>query len=273
VSTDIRLPEPVAAPASQGTIVEQSRAVAEVAAAVRVAQDFPRDEQAALQQMRATCSRTAVAERAFYEVPNRGAGLSIHAARELARIWGNIDYGVRELSRDDEAGMSEMQAWAWDQQTNVRSTRSFLVPHQKMKGGRRLKLDDLSDIYLNNQNIGARAVRECILSTLPGWFVSEADAVLKKTLRDGEGQSPQERITAAIAKFSELDITQAQLEERIGRPVDAWQPKDLVTLTRIYSTISIDGIPATEFFPEKAITVPEADPLERTPEEQQEDQS
>lgn len=266
-----------AIPASQGTVVEQSRAVAEVAAAVRVAQDFPRDEQAARDNMLVTCSRLAVAERAFYEVPNRGAGLSVHAARELARIWGNVDYGVRELFRDDAKGMSEMQAWSWDQQTNVRSTRAFLVPHAKsLKGGGRKQLTDINDVYLNNQNIGARAVRECIFSVLPGWFLAEADAQLKKTLRDGEGRSPQERIGDAIAKFAEVDITQKQLEEKIGRPSKAWTPRDLVTLTRIYSTISIDGIPAKEFFPESTIdlgALPTStrsagrDPAEPTPEE------
>lgn len=251
--TDIALPNQSV---SQGTIVEQSRAVAEVAAAVRVAQDFPRDERAARDNMLATCSRLAVAERAFYEVPNRGAGLSVHAARELARIWGNVDYGVRELSRDDVRGESEMQAWSWDQQTNVRSTRSFLVPHAKsLKGGGRKYLTDINDVYLNNQNIGARAVRECIFSVLPGWFLAEADKQLKKTLNNGEGKSPQERIADAIAKFADLNITQKQLEEKIGRTSDRWQPKDLVTLTRIYSTISIDGISAKEFFPEEAVKV------------------
>lgn len=258
--TDIALPNPARA-TSQGTVVEQTRAAAEVAAAVHVAQEFPRDEQRAQAQMTATCSRLAVAERAFYEVPNRGAGLSVHAARELARIWGNVDYGVRELHRDDDEGVSEMQAWSWDQQTNVRSTRSFLVPHQKMKDKHRVALNDLGDIYLNNQNLGARAVRECIFSVLPGWFLAEAETTLKKTLREGEGKKPAERIAEAIGKFFEIDITAAQLEQKIGRPQSAWQPKDLVTLTRIYSTITIDGIPAREFFPEQAVQIaPAAEP-------------
>lgn len=255
MSNDIALPNPPRA-ASQGTLVEQTRAAAEVAAAVRVAQDFPRNEVGAQQMMLTTCARTSVAERAFYEVPNRGAGLSVHAARELARIWGNVDYGVRELRRDDDEGISEMQAWAWDQQTNVRSTRSFIQPHQRMAGGRRKELTDLSDIYLSNQNTGARAVRECIFSVLPGWFLAEAEQQLKRTLREGEGKNPAERIADAIAKFAELDITEQQLEAKIGCASGAWAPKDLVTLTRIYSTISIDGINAAEFFPEQPVQVP-----------------
>lgn len=91
---------------SQGSVVEQSRAVAEVAAAVQVAKSFPRDTNRATENMRELCGRLAVAARAFYSVPNRGSGMSIHIARELARIWQNVDYGVRELRRDDEAGVS-----------------------------------------------------------------------------------------------------------------------------------------------------------------------
>ena len=258
MSNPITLPNPVGPTASQGTVVEQSRAVAEVAAAVQVAQTFPRDQNRALGQMRDTCGRIAVAHRAFYEVPNRGAGLSVHIARELVRIWGNVDYGVRELRRDDTEGVSEMQAWAWDQETNVRSARSFIVPHQRMKGRERQNLTDLGDIYLNNQNIGARAVRECMFSVLPGWYLTEAEQILRRTLQSGEGKSLEERRADAVAAFAEIDVTLQQLETRTGRPCGAWEPKDLAALQRVYATVTQDGIPAAEFFPEKAVEIPGA---------------
>ena len=119
---------------TQATAIEQARAVAEVQAAVTVAQAIPRDVSRAVGEMRDACGRKALADRAFYSVPNRGNGPTVHLARELARIWGNLDYAVRELRRDDEAGESEVLATAWDQQTNVRSSRSFIAPHEKMKG-------------------------------------------------------------------------------------------------------------------------------------------
>lgn len=244
-------------PASQGTVVEQTRAVAEVAAAVRVAQDNPRSETIARAAMIETCARLAVANRAFYEVPNRGAGPSIHLARELARIWGNLDYGVRELARDDEAGTSEMQVWAWDQQTNARSTRSFIAPHAKMVGKGAAKtrqlLTDIGDIYLSNQNIGARAVRECIFAVLPGWFVAEAEAKCKETIKNGDGRPLPDRIADAVASFAEFHVTQAQLEDLVGSPTNRWTPTDFAKVARIYSSVTIDGIAASEYFPEKVI--------------------
>jgi hypothetical protein len=176
MSTDLTpLPAALARP-TQATAIEQARAVAEVAAAVQVAQMNPRDMRRAWADMQAACSRMGLAECAFYRVPNRGTGPSVHLARELARIWGNMDYGVHELSRDDDRGMSEVRAYAWDQQTNMRSSRTFQVPHARMVGKDRKPLTDLQDIYLSNQNIGARAVRETILAALPKDFASTASA-------------------------------------------------------------------------------------------------
>lgn len=245
-----------AVPLSQGTVVEQSRAIAEVAAAVQVAQQFPRDERAAERAMVDLCSRLPIAEQAFYQVPNRGSGMSIHIARELARIWGNVDYGVRELRRDDEQGVSEMTVWAWDQQKNARATRSFIQPHARMKDGRRQALTDLSDIYLSNQNIGARAVRECIFQILPGWYVKEAESILSATLKNGGGKPIEERIAEAIERFDDIDIPLVKLERLRDRPSSEWEPKDVAALARVYTAITQDGIAPASFFPEEAVTVP-----------------
>lgn len=250
--TEITLP---GRPASQGAVVEQSRAVAEVAAAVSTARQFPRNTTWAVEQMKELCSRLAVANRAFYAVPNRGEGLSVHIARELARIFGNLDYGVRELARDDDKGESEMQAWSWDIETNVRSTRSFIVPHAKSTKAGRKALVDLNDIYLNNQNVAARAVRECIFSVLPGWFLADAEALLKQTLERGDGKPIEQRRNDAIDVFANLKVTEKQLVAKLGKSVGQWGPRDIAELTRAYTSITQDGIPASEFFPEVAIEV------------------
>lgn len=255
---DIALPGGAMQPASQGTAVEQARAVAEVAAAVRVARDFPRDETTAATAVRDLCGRLPIAQRAFYALP-RGegqvSGLTVHIARELARAWGNIDYGVRELRRDDDAGVSEMQAWAWDQEQNVRSTRSFIQPHARMKNRRREALTDLTDIYLSNQNTGARAVRECIFTVLPGWLLVDAEAILRDTLERGDGQPDEQRAADCIAAFARLGVDQTQLEARLKMPAADWRPPQFADLNRVYMTITQDGIAADEFFPETAIEV------------------
>jgi hypothetical protein len=242
---------------TQSTMVEQSRAVAEVQAAVMVAQACPRDQVQAWEEMRQACSRKGLAERAFYKVPNRGSGPSVHLARELARIWGNVDYGVHELSRDDEAARSEIRAYAWDQQTNVRSSRTFQVPHARMAKGVRTPLTDLGDVYLNNQNIGARAVREAIFTVLPADFVAEAQDLCRATRKDGDGKPLVDRIASAISLFtSEHGVTEPRLTAYVGRPRGRWTAGDLADLTVVHGSLRRGESRAEDVFP-SGVTVEE----------------
>lgn len=236
---------------SQTTAVEQARAVAEVQAAVTVAQQVPRDRGRVVAEMQDSCRRTAVASQAFYSMPRAGGkveGATVHLARELARIWGNVDYGVRELRRDDEAGESEIQAYAWDQEANTRSTRSFIVPHARMVKKQRSKLVDLGDIYLNNQNIGARAVRECIFTILPSWFTAEAEGLCKQTLQQGEGEPIEARVSKMITAFGQYGVTEQMITDRLGRPRTGWTPGDLADLTTTYGTLQRGEASPTDLF-------------------------
>lgn len=253
----IAKPAAPAAHVTQATAVEQARAVAEVQAAVTVAQAMPRDIARAVAEMRDSCGRTAVAARAFYSVPNRGNGPTVHLARELARIWGNIDYSVRELRRDDEAGVSEVLATAWDQQTNVRSSRSFQAPHAKMARGQRQALVDLDDIYRNNQNVGAKAVRECIMSVLPRWFTEEAQDACRRTLDQGEGVPLADRIATMVKAYAERGITVPRIEAKTGKRRGQWDAGDVAQLGIDYTSITRDGVDADALFPVAPVTVDE----------------
>jgi hypothetical protein len=247
-------------PLGQITAVEQARAVAEVQAAVVVAQQVPRSMGAATADMRDACGRLGLANRAFYSLPNRGNGPSVHLARELARIFGNVQYGVHELRRDDAAGISEVQAFAWDVEKNVRSTRTLIIPHARMKkiNGKQTRdpLIDLADVYLNNQNIGARAVRECIFTVLPAWFVDEAVELCRTTLRDGEGKPLAQRIDEAVKAFAGIGIKVSQLEESVGKKRTSWQPGDIAELVVVYQSIQRGDVSKDDAFP-TAVTADE----------------
>jgi hypothetical protein len=224
----------------QGTAVEQSRAVAEVEAAIVVALRHPRDTGRAVRDMRRSCGQKSLAERAFFRFPRAGgtvSGPSVHLARELARCWGNFQSGITELRRDDDYGQSEMQAWAWDVQTNTRMSTVFIVPHLRDKRGGPERLTDARDIYENNANMGARRLREMILSTLPGWFTEDAIAACYETLADDGGTPLADRITAAVKAFSEMGVTQAQIEQKFGAPVARWTAYDLAQLQVIYRSL------------------------------------
>jgi hypothetical protein len=231
-------------------MVEQARAIAEVRAAVMIAMDRPRDRSAAIAEMREVCGIMALAERAFFRVPRGGEtvnGESIHLARELARCWGNIDYGVKELARDDTRGQSELLAFAWDLQTNARSEIVFVVPHVKGKNNRRLT--GTQEIYENNASFAGRRLREAIFAILPVWFKAEAADLCHRTLEKGGGKPLVQRIADLRAAFSAMGVTAEQLREKRGRDVDEFTPEDVAALGVVYGSIKRGEVTLADEFP------------------------
>lgn len=244
--------KPVSAARSEATKTEQSRAIAEVQSMVVVARANPRNEGQCRLSMQASCGMLGLADRAFFKFPRGGGsvtGETIHLAVDLARCWGNIDYGIKELSRDDDARQSEMMAYAWDLQTNTRSATTFIVPHRRDKGDGGGDLTSTRDIYENNANMGARRVREMIFRVIPPWFLEEAAKVCRQTLADGEGGDPAVRKTKMIEAFNALGVSLARLEAKVGSKAALWTPVDLAQLRVSYGSLSRKEISADEEFP------------------------
>lgn len=246
----------------QGTAVEQSRAVAEVQSAIVVAQQCPRNIPAAIAEMEASCSQKMLADRAFYRF-NRGGesgnvnGATVHLARELARCWGNVQYGLVEMRRDDAYGQSELQAWAWDVQTNTRVSTTFIVPHKRYsKKDGFTALMDMRDVYENNANNGARRVREMIFSVLPPWFVETAKELCNGTLEHGGGVPLPKRIADGIKGFEGIGVTVDQLETKFG-PSGKWTAHTVAQLGIIYTSIQRGETSKDEEFPPPAVTTQE----------------
>jgi hypothetical protein len=234
----------------QSTAVEQSRAVAEVEAAIVVAMRHPRNVTNAIDEMRETCKRKGLAERAFFAYPKGGkvvSGPSIHLAKELVRIWGNVQWGLRELRRDDEYGQSEMLAFCWDVQTNTRNDNAFINPHRGYTGNK--ELGDLREIYENNANVGARRARSAIFNILPTWFVDEAIELCDKTLKDGGGIPLPQRRANAVEVFGNIGVSVPQLEARMERKVDQWTDHDVAQLRIIRQSLLRGEITKDEVFP------------------------
>lgn len=250
-------PEPgravaVQARAGQATMVEQARAIAEVRAAVMIAMDRPRDRTTALAEMREVCKIKGLADRAFFRV-KRGRemvnGPSIHLARELARIWGNIDFGVKELARDDLRGQSELLAFAWDMQTNARSEITFIVPHARGSGDKRYQLTGTQEIYENNASFAGRRLREMIFAVLPVWFREEAADLCHETIERGEGDKPLvQRIADLRGAFAELGVTAEQLEQKRGRRIDDFLADDIAALRIVYGSLKRGEVTISEEF-------------------------
>ena len=224
---------------NQGTVaIEASRAIAEAQGKLVIAKRFPRDEVSAYAKAMEACQRPTMAEKAFYSFP-RGSqtveGPTIRFAEELARCWGNIDYGIKELSQDD--GKSEMQAYAWDLETNAQSVQNFTNLHQREVGKKMQKLTSLRDIYENNANMATRRLRSRILAILPSWFVEDCIAECKKTLA-GQNETPLvDRVKKMVVQFAKLGVTQEQIETRLKKKIDTMNADDFVEYIGIYNAI------------------------------------
>ena len=224
---------------NQGTVaIEASRAIAEAQGKLVIAKRFPRDEVEAYAKAMEACQRPAMAAKAFYSFPRGGQtveGPTIRFAEELARCWGNIDYGIKELSQDD--GKSEMQAYAWDLETNAQSVQNFTNPHQREQGKKMVNLTSQRDIYENNANMATRRLRSRILAILPSWFVEDAIEECKKTIA-GRNDTPLiDRVKKMVVAFAKIGVTQEQIERRLKKKIDTMNSDDFVEYTGIYNAI------------------------------------
>lgn len=232
--------------------IESERAIAEAQGRLLIAKRFPRDEAAAFARVMDACRRPSLAEVANYSFPRGGQkteGPSIRLAEELARCWGNIEYGIRELSRRD--GESEMQAFAWDMQTNVISQQTFTVRHLRDKRGGPEVLRDERDIYEVTANMGARRLRARILAVLPPDLVDAAVAQCRETMKSGSDKPLSDRIREMTQAFTKLGVTAEMLSARLGRPLDSATPDDLVDLRGIYQGIRDGASSVRDWFAPK----------------------
>lgn len=221
--------------------IEQSKAIAEVQAAMVIAKRFPRDPIAATDRILNDCTRPKLAESALYSYSRGGSeitGPSIRLAEAIAQKWGNIQSGIKELERKN--GESTVEAYAWDLETNTKMSKTFTVKHIRHTKKVDYKLEDPRDIYELVANDGARRQRACILGVIPGDVVEAAVAQCEATLKATTDTSP-ENIKRLMDAFASYGVTQEMLEKRIQCRMDAIKPAQVVGLKKIYTSLR-DGM-------------------------------
>ena len=236
---------------SQRTIeVATSRAAQEVQAQMVVAKRYPRDEAVAYEKIMRACKRRRLAEQAMYAYPKGGTmitGASIRLAEEMARDWGDLDVGIIEM--EQKRGRSDVMAYCWDLETNVRQTKVFTVPHKRFTKKGSYPLTDPREIYEMTANQGARRLRACILGVVPGDIVESAVEACERTLADGSSEPIQDRVRAMVAAFAEFNVKKDMVEKRLGHSIDAITETELVNLRKVYTSIKDNMAGVRDFFP------------------------
>ncbi len=220
-----------------------AREIGEIQGAIVVAQRVPRNEERAFKEIMNACKRETLARSATYLFPRGGqtvTGPSIRLAEVLARYWGNIQYGIRELARTDKETLFE--SYCWDVQTNTRVSRRFSQKHWRdRKNGQGYALTDERDIYEAVANSGARRLRACILEVIPGDVVEEALRTCAAT-KIGKSDVPmKDRLRNLIVAFDQFGVTEDMIVAKLEHKLDQISPEELAELRDIYTSIK-DGM-------------------------------
>jgi hypothetical protein len=218
----------------------------EIQSAIIIAKRFPRDEDAAFQKLMKACGRTSFAEDAEYSFPRGDSkvnGPSVALAREAARVWTNIRYGLT-IIRDD-AQSRQIQGWAWDMETNTKVTAEddfekliYRKPNpRKNFAGGWIKPDERDLRELTNRR-GSILMRNCILQVLPKDLIEDAVDACHQTLRSNAEKDPDGARKKILVAFSELNVTAEMLATYLGHPLAQSSPSEIADLRAIYKSIS-----------------------------------
>ena len=231
--------------------IEKSRAIQEVQGAIFMARKFPRDEMLSAKKILHMAKYVEFAEKALYAYPRGGnmiTGLSIRAAESMARCWGNLSYGTKNLQQNISENISEILAYCWDLETNVRSEKIFKSKLVREYKNGAVNLTSARDIYEKEANDSSRRLRSCILAIIPDYIQEKFIKQCEKTLIGEIESSLQDKIVALINDFKKIGISEEIIIAKMGVPLNKLVAKNIVFLTTIYNSIKDGFAPASHFF-------------------------
>lgn len=231
-----------------GAAAAVAREEAEMKSAIFLARQFPRDDAAAYTRIIKSCRRAGFAEGALYRFPRGGQqveGPSVQLAREIARCWGNIRYGLRIVSVDAE--MVHIRGYAHDLESNayVEHEDKFARLVQRRRGSRTEWVPpDERDLRELINRRGAILVRNAILQVVPSDVVEnairEVHSTLKRAAQGEIEQSREDAIRRLAVAFDAIGVSTEALEQYLGHPLDAISADEIADLRGVYKSI-IDG--------------------------------
>ncbi len=238
--------------------VQAAREEAEMKAAIMLAKRFPRDESEAYTRIMRACDRPSFAESANYAFPRGGqtvTGPSVDLARELARIWGNIRYGMRIVSEDDERVHLKGYAYDLESNTYVESEDKFAKLVQRRNRVTRqsewVKADERDLRELVNKR-GAICVRNAILQLLPSDVVQDAMARCRDTVQKvarGEIQQDRDQAIRRLAlAFHDIGVNSEMIAGYLKHPMELITNEEIADLRAIFKSIRDGNSRREEYF-------------------------
>lgn len=230
--------------------VEESATIAEIQAKMILARNFPRNIESAVNAMLFECKNKELAERATYEFPRGDSvvkGASIRLVECVARYWGNVVSGVKEVATSPDGKRATVKAFCWDLETNFSDEKIFEVEYKRTTKNGSYALTDPRDKYEMLANMGARRKRACMQAIIPQYIIDMAveacQATLEESVNKEQGSKSPEAVRAnMLAAFRELAewISEEDIGGVCSKDFDKLGTKDIVKLRNLYNAIK-DG--------------------------------
>lgn len=261
---------------TQSTMSVMVRESTEARGAIEAAKAFPRDANASFVALGVACKRPAFAEKANYKFPRGGkpvTGPAVGLAREAARCWGNLTYGIRIISMTDD--QVHLQGWAWDMETNARVTvedifRPLIQRKDKNTGATNWIIPDERDLRELINRRGALAERNAILKVLPADLIADAREWCYKTADAWAAGELEKRrddvVREMLMAFEALGVSQERIEERLGHPLSEIDAAELSDMRQVYNSLKDGNSRIHDHFDYAAPSDSLADELNEEPE-------
>ncbi len=248
-AVDVRQAVIPTAPMNPMVQVATQKAIAEIQSRITLAQAKPRDWKQVKTRALQACHNSKLAEEGVWEYPKGGqnlSGPSIRLLETMARLAGNIDYGIRTLAVTEEGTYQEV--YCLDLETNAKASKEIFVPHDAPRWNKdarqmqKTRLTDERDIYEHTANLGTRRLRSCMEAILPKSLLDECVQICDEVVVD-EANMGDESIKRLMKAFGKLGVTPQMLDKWLGYPLAKITPRRFVRLRRIYQSIH-DGYAA-----------------------------
>lgn len=239
-----------------GEVATIAREQSEIQSAIITAKKFPRNEAAAFVKINKSLERPKLAEAAIYSfkrgkkpdgTDNYIEGPSVDLARELARCWGNIRFGLRVVAVEEEA--VHIKGYAYDVEANnyVEAEDKFkkLVQRKVWVNGvgttQWVQPDERDLRELINRK-GAILVRNCILQVVPSDLIADAVAKANETFQKANAGELETNRDDSIKKlsvaFDKLGVSVDMLNKYFGHDIAQINAAQLAELKRIWKALA-----------------------------------
>lgn len=231
---------------------EETKEIAEIQAKMFLAQRFPRNVENSIELIKYECGNKELAESAVYEYPRGDSvvrGASIRLVECVARHWGNIVSGVKELGTI--GNRATVKAYCWDLQTNFSDEKIFEIEYVRNTKKGSYELTDSRDKYEMLANYAARRKRACMQAIIPQFVIDtaieECQKTLEKTLPPESLEEVKNKMLEAFKTLAEW-VGPEELGNICGKDFEKLSQKDVVKLRNLYNAIK-DGFvkPETAF--------------------------